>query len=329
VGALLAQEDEHGKERPVYYISRLMRGLEVRYLTTKKIYLSLVFLVQKFRHYFLGHEVHLVSKSNPVKYLLKRPLLLGRTAKWALTLSEFDIKCIGVAAIRGQVVADLLANSLELKSWSYLMVIEEEEWQMYFDGLSTVKGGRADVVLMLPSKEHVFAYMLDFPCSNNEAEYEALLVGLRGAKELGVKKLQVFGDSELVIRQYDGFYVVKSANLAVYKAIAQKLVPSFLSIEFNVIGRNDNRLADSLGTLASRSKTKVKVKKRPESQVKKEEKPKDWRKTYLDALAMGEVLEATTLWHLKDFIPISRTLYRKGQESLLMRCVSREEELAT
>ena len=106
-----------------------------------------------------------------------------------------------------------------------------------------------------------------------------------------------------------------------YRAIAQKLVPSFLSIEFNVIGRNDNRLADSLGTLASRSETKVKVKKRLESQVEKEEKPKDWRKTYLDALAMGEVLEATTLWHLKDFIPINGALYLKGQEGLLMRCV--------
>jgi ribonuclease HI len=63
-----------------------------------------------------------------------------------------------------------------------------------------VKGGGVGVVLMSPSKEHVFAYKLDFPCSNNEAKYEALLVGLRVAKELGVKKLQVFGDSELVIK---------------------------------------------------------------------------------------------------------------------------------
>ena len=111
-----------------------------------------------------------------------------------------------------------------------------------------------------------------------------------------------------------------------YRAIAQKQVPSFLSIEFNVVGRNDNRLADFLATLASRSKTnleivKVKVKKRPESQVEKEEKPKDWRKTYLNALARGEVPEATTLWHLKDFIPINGALYLKGQEGLLMRCV--------
>jgi hypothetical protein len=58
--------------------------------------------------------------------------------------------------------------------------------------------------------------------------------------------------------------------------------------------------------------------------VEKEERPKDWRKTYLDALAKGEVPKATTLWHLKDYIPIGGVLYRKGQEGLLMRCVSRE-----
>jgi hypothetical protein len=81
VGALLAQKDEHGNERPVYYISRLIRGPESRYSTAKKICLSLVFVVQKFRHYFLGHEVHLVSKSSPIKYPLTRPLLSRRTTK--------------------------------------------------------------------------------------------------------------------------------------------------------------------------------------------------------------------------------------------------------
>ena len=257
-----------------------------------------------------------MSKSSPIKYLLTKPLLSGRTAKWALTLSEFDIKCIGVAAIKGQAMTDLLVNFYRTKELELpreeIMIIEEEVWQMYFDGSSTVKGGGAGVVLMSPSKEHVFAYKLDFLCSKNEVEYEALLVGLRAAKELGVKKLQVFGDSELVIKQSNGSYGVKSANLAMYRAITQRLIPSFLFIEFIVVGRNDNRLANSL------------AKKKLESLVKKEEKPKDWRKTYLDALARGEVPEATTLWHLKDYIPIGGVLYHKGQEGLLMRCVSKE-----
>ena len=56
------------------------------------------------------------------------------------------------------------------------------------------------MVLKSPREEHTFAYKLRFPCSNNEVEYEALLIGLKAAKRLGLKKLKVFMDSELVIK---------------------------------------------------------------------------------------------------------------------------------
>ena len=71
---------------------------------------------------------------------------------------------------------------------------------MYFDGSSTFQGGGIGVVLRSLGKEHTFAYKLCFPCSNNEAEYEALLVGLKAARRLGIKRLKIFGDSELIIR---------------------------------------------------------------------------------------------------------------------------------
>ena len=75
-------------------------------------------------------------------------------------------------------------------------MIEEQELLMYFDGSFTVHGGGIGVVLKSPRKEHTFAYKLHFPCSNNEAEYEALLVGLNSTSRLGIKRLKVFGDSE-------------------------------------------------------------------------------------------------------------------------------------
>jgi len=77
--ALLAQ-DQEGVEKPVYYISRLMKRPELRYSTSEKVCLSLAFAVSKFNHYFLGHHVQLVTKSNPVKYFLTRPQLSGRIA---------------------------------------------------------------------------------------------------------------------------------------------------------------------------------------------------------------------------------------------------------
>ena len=74
------------------------------------------------------------------------------------------------------------------------------------------------MVLKSLGEEHTFTYKLGFPCSNNEAEYEALLVGLKAAKRLGIKKLKVFRDFELVTKQVGGTYGVKNPTLATYKA---------------------------------------------------------------------------------------------------------------
>ena len=73
------------------------------------------------------------------------------------------------------------------------------------------------MMLKSPEEEHAFAYKLCFPCSNDEAEYEALVVGLKATKKLGIKKLKVFGNFELVIKQTEGTYGVKNPSLAVYR----------------------------------------------------------------------------------------------------------------
>ena len=94
------------------------------------------------------------------------------------------------------------------------------------------------------------------------------MVGLKVAKRLGIKRLKVFGDSELVIKQIKGTYEVKNPSLATYKAIAQGLRKYCTSIECNVINQNENKLADSLDTLAPKSvlkkeKMTLRVEKQP------------------------------------------------------------------
>lgn len=89
---------------------------------------------------------------------------------------------------------------------------------MHFDGSYTSQGGGVGVVLKSPKEEQTFAYKLRFPCSNNEIEYEALVAGLKAAKRLGIRRLKVFGDSKLVIKQVEGTYGVKSPCLAAYRA---------------------------------------------------------------------------------------------------------------
>ena len=109
MGALLAQ-DQEGVEKPVYYISRLMKGPELRYSTAENVYLSLAFVVSNFNHYLLEHRVQLMTKSNPMKYLFTRPQLSGRMEQWAILTLCLDIESITPIAFRGQAVADLLAN---------------------------------------------------------------------------------------------------------------------------------------------------------------------------------------------------------------------------
>lgn len=109
------------------------------------------------------------------------------------------------------------------------------------------------MVLKSLGEEQMFAYKLRLPCSNNEVEYEALVVGLKAAKRIGMKKLKIFRDSELVIKQIERTYGVKNPSLAAYSATTQELMKHFTSIECKVIIQNKNKLADLLATLATSS----------------------------------------------------------------------------
>lgn len=82
LGALLEQENENGKENALYYLSRVLVGAEHAYSPIEKHCLALVFAVKKLRHYMIAHRVTLISKVHPLKYLMTRPMLTGRLARW-------------------------------------------------------------------------------------------------------------------------------------------------------------------------------------------------------------------------------------------------------
>ena len=121
-------------------------------------------------------------------------------------------------------------------------------------------------MLKSPREEHTFAYKLHFPYSNKEVEYEALVVWLKAARRLGIRRLKVFWDSNLVIKQVKGTYGVKNPNVADYKAIVQEFMRHFTSIECKMINQNENKLADSLASLATvlkKEKMTLQVEKQP------------------------------------------------------------------
>ena len=114
MGALLAQQNDEGKENSLYYLSRTLNGAELNYSPIEKICLALMFAVKKLRHYLQAHSVRLISRVDSIKYLISKSVLNGRTTKWALLLQEFDINYVPQKAVKGQALTDFLANHLIL-----------------------------------------------------------------------------------------------------------------------------------------------------------------------------------------------------------------------
>ena len=99
-----------------------------------------------------------------------------------------------------------------------------ETWTIQIDGFATKKVGGVGVVLISSEKETLkYAVRLQFPATNNEAEYEALLTGLSLAKALGAKNLIVQIDSQLIIGQVKGDYGAKEERMQKYMKIVQRL----------------------------------------------------------------------------------------------------------
>lgn len=82
--------------------------------------------------------------------------------------------------------------------------------------------------------------------TNNQAEYQAVIEGLRMARHLGTDEIEVFLDSQLVVRQLQGEYRVKDKTLQALLLQAKNLVKTFKKVKFTHIGREENREADKL-----------------------------------------------------------------------------------
>ena len=130
--------------------------------------------------------------------------------------------------------------------------IQPELWTMFFDESLMKTGAGAGLLFISPLGKHLrYVLRLHFPASNNVAEYEALVNGLRIAIELGVRRLDARGDSQLVIDQ-----VMKNSNCRDWKMEAycdevRRLEDKFFGLELNHIARRYNETADELAKIAS------------------------------------------------------------------------------
>ncbi|GFY91128.1 hypothetical protein Acr_07g0013240 [Actinidia rufa] len=262
VSVVLVREKDQ-VQKPIYYVSKVLMGAEARYPRIEKLAYALMIAARKLRHYFQAHPI-IVLTDQPLKQILQRPDTSGRLLKWSIELSEFHIEYRPRMAIKAQALADFIVESThegtpqpETASPETTVpekpTLEEDltHWKLFVDGSSNQHGCGAGLVIQAPSGEQMeYAIRMGFKATNNEAEYEALLAGLRVAVELGAQSLEIFSDSQLVVNQVQGDYLAKDARMMAYLGEV-KAASTKLEFKIHQIPREDNKKADALANLAS------------------------------------------------------------------------------
>ncbi|XP_059627634.1 uncharacterized protein LOC132270471 [Cornus florida] len=234
----------------VFYTSKTMTDAEMRYSKAEKVILALIYAKRKLRHYFESHSIVILT-NYPIRGILSKPDLSGRITKWAIELSSFDITYEPRVSHKGQTVANFL---LEYEDTPEELAHLEPQWELRVDGSSNQASAGVGVVMSTPEGTKLQQCIcLKFPAMNNEAEYEALLAGLRLASSLQVRCLKVFSDSQLIINQVTGQYHPKEERMNAYKEAVENVARGFDQIEFYQVPRVENAEADQLATSASSS----------------------------------------------------------------------------
>ena len=209
--------DKEQVQHPVYYCSRALRGVEERYPRMEKLILALVTVARKLRPYFQAHTIE-VPTEYPMKEVLYKPETSGRLRKWAIELSEFDIRYRPKIAIKGQVLADFVKEFTSAEPAKDAQATTDlSTWKLSVDGASNAQGSGASLILTSPKGIDIeYALRFGFHTSNNEAKYEAVIAGLNLAHSLEVDQLEVYSDSQLVVRHIEDTYEAKIERMILY-----------------------------------------------------------------------------------------------------------------
>ncbi|XP_021716720.1 uncharacterized protein LOC110684590 [Chenopodium quinoa] len=259
MGALLAQYQEGTrKEITIYYLSKKFLEYETRYTPLERACIALIYATKKLRHYLQAHTTYLVSRLDPIKYIFEKPILSERIARWHAILSEFDIQCVNQKSVKGRAISEALADGpISGDEFDddfpdeHIFCLSMSQWKMNFDGASNRRGNGVGVLLIDPYGVHIpFAVKLSFPTTNNTAEYEACINGIKATLAAGAKNLTVYGDSYLIISQTIGAWKVRDERLQMYTEYLQQFIPFFKEIEFKHLPREQNSFTDALANLA-------------------------------------------------------------------------------
>lgn len=278
---------------------------------------------------------------------MQQPELSGRLMQWSVELSQFDISYRPRTAIKGQAVADFILEFTNPTPTTAIppppIPTEPEDphfWTLNVDGSSRREGSGAGLILTAPEGgSFKCALCFLFDASNNEAEYEALIAGLRLARDIGVSHIRVFNDSQLIVGQITGEFDAKEDTMRAYRDIALPLVRLFNTFHIQHIPQAENSKADERVQLASADQSDLSHSVRleylahpaisPDQQEVQflQNEPIPWVSDIFLFLTTGELPDdqqqaAKVKARSSNYILVSGVLYKRGFSRPYLRCLS-------
>jgi ribonuclease HI len=344
VSAQLVQEKLEGqnkKQVPVYFVFEVLSLSKKNYTELEKVLYAVLMASRKLQHYFQAYHI-IVPSSQPLKDIMRNREATGRLGKWAAELNEFTIDYVHRSSIQSQALADFIAD------WTPGAHEEgtskdTEAWTVFCDGSWGTFGAGATAVLVAPSNVKIcFAVKLDFSCTNNIAEYEALLLGLRKLRAMGIRRAILKTDSQVIAGHVDKSSRARDPKLEKYLDAVRRLEPSFEGFFVKSIPRGENEHADLLAKSAAQglplpSEVFFETIKAPLVELMERAvltispvHSEDWRTEIISFLqrnclssdeAYNKRMEART----RPYFLIEGDLYKHGVCSPLLKCLSRTE----
>jgi ribonuclease HI len=344
VSAALVQEKQDvqaKKQVLVYFISEVLSPSKKNYTELEKVLYAVLMASMKLWHYFQTYHI-IVPSSQPLKDIMRNIEATRRVGKWVVELNEFTIDYVHRSLIQSQALAYFIAD------WTPGAQDEEktndaEAWIIFCDGSWETFGAGVGAVLISPSKiKTCYAARLDFNCTNNIAEYEALLLGLQKLKAMGIRREILISDSQVISGHIDKSSKARDLKLEKYLDAVRRMEASFEGFSAKNIPRGENEHADLLAKSAAQglplpSEVFFETIKAPS--IKLMERAvltilpvhnEDWR-TEIVSFLQGNCLSDDKVYNkrmearARPYVIIEGELYKQGVCSPLLKYLSRTE----
>jgi ribonuclease HI len=344
VSVALVQEMQDGqvkRQASVYFVSKVLSLSKKNYTELEKVLYAVLMASRKLRHYFQAYHI-IVPSSQPLKDIMRNKEATGRIRKWVAELNEFTIDYVHRSSIQSQALADFIVD------WTPGAQGEEatkdvEAWTIFCDDSWGIFGVGSAAVLVAPSKVRTYyAVKLDFSCTNNIAEYEALLLGLRKLKAMGIRRAILKTDSQVISGHMDKSSKARDPKLEKYLDAVRRLEASFEGFSVKTYPKGGNEHADLLAKSAAQglpvpSEVFFETIKAPSDELMERVvltispvHSEDWRTEIIsflqgNCLSDDEVYNKRMEARTRPYVIIEGELYKYGVCSPLLKCLSRAE----